>query len=557
MNDAAPPTFFSLIDEPWLAVLDDTGQRTEVSLLDVFRRAGSIRGISGELPTQDFAILRVLLAVLHRAVGGPQDLDHWREIKADWDSAAADVAGYLSRFRDRFWLMHPECPFMQVAGLHTSKSETSDLSKIICDGSGSSSFLTTRLGEHRQSLGWAEAARWLIHAQAFDVAGIHSGAQGDPRVKGGKGYGIGTGWAGQLGGVHMVGDSLSETLMLNLLVPSIVGIEVTNQDLPIWERAPLTPAPQGWPEDAVLPAYRPPSGPLDVYTWASRRILLGGTASRSTSVVNCQGDKLTGHNGYSFEPMSGWRYSDPQSKTAKRDTYMPARHQPGRALWRGLAGLLPLGLPGTSGSGPPPRRVPAIVEWAARLEELGAIDQRLVRVRAVGMTYGTKESAYDEAFNDELELPSRLLSPASRDLADEAVSAAGKAIEAVTLLGSLARDIALASGASQDSGSSRQQVQAWAYFALDGEFRQKLRGLVDTASAVEWGLAWQITVRRIVTRLADRAVDEAGPAALVGREAGGVFRDAGLAIARFRKNLRRVLPDAYLDLSSTRKEGVA
>ena len=56
---------FCLLYEPWIRVMKMDGETIEVSLLDVFRYAPELLRLAGELPTQDIAMLRLLLAVLH------------------------------------------------------------------------------------------------------------------------------------------------------------------------------------------------------------------------------------------------------------------------------------------------------------------------------------------------------------------------------------------------------------------------------------------------------------------------------------------------------------
>ena len=56
---------FNLLEEPWIRVLlPDCGVR-EVSLTDALLHARDYVDLAGELPTQDVAVLRLLLAVLH------------------------------------------------------------------------------------------------------------------------------------------------------------------------------------------------------------------------------------------------------------------------------------------------------------------------------------------------------------------------------------------------------------------------------------------------------------------------------------------------------------
>lgn len=536
--------FFNLVDEPWLPVIGADGRQTEVSLREVFRRSDALRRLVGDLPTQAFAHLRLLLAVLHRAVGGPASLEHWRAVRGNPAGTLRAVDEYLDDWHHRFWLRHPTTPFLQVADLATANGEVFGLSRIVCDGPGTSAFMTTRLGDNVETATWPEAARWLIHAHAYDVSGIHTGALGDPRVKGGKGYGIGTGWAGQIGGVYLVGTTLWETLLLNLVAPSEIDLEGGPDDVPVWERPTLGPAPEGWTPGAG-DSYREPTGPVDVYTWPARRVRLFGDAERCTGVINAQGDRARPQNRFRVEPMTAWRYSIPQTKATGQDTYMPAKHLSERAFWRGLGSLLPgMSEPARRGE-PAARRAPGVLDWAARLQLHDDLGHDLLQVQAVGIEYGSNESVYDELVADGLALPTALLTPGAAPLARVAVDGVHEAEQAVYALGSLAENIALAAGASSDDEGARARTSALAYDALDREFRSWLRTLGPTSDSQERAAAWQHTVREVLSRHAATVVAEAGPAALVGRVAAQQFRDAGIAERWFWRRLREVLPHGF------------
>ena len=56
---------FNLIDEPWIKVMDNNCHVSEVSLKDALLNAHNYTSLSGELPTQDVAVMRLMLAVLH------------------------------------------------------------------------------------------------------------------------------------------------------------------------------------------------------------------------------------------------------------------------------------------------------------------------------------------------------------------------------------------------------------------------------------------------------------------------------------------------------------
>lgn len=59
---------FNLLEDPWIRVRRPDCAIEEVSLTDALLRAHAYAGLAGELPTQDVAVLRLLLAVLHTVV---------------------------------------------------------------------------------------------------------------------------------------------------------------------------------------------------------------------------------------------------------------------------------------------------------------------------------------------------------------------------------------------------------------------------------------------------------------------------------------------------------
>ena len=121
---------FNLLDEPWIRVRDDSCQVHEVSLTDALLHAHQYTSLSGELPTQDIVILRLMLAVLHTifsrvdADGNAAELEDEEEAVERWTDLwelgqlpEEPIREYLEKWHERFWLFHPERPFGQVAGL--------------------------------------------------------------------------------------------------------------------------------------------------------------------------------------------------------------------------------------------------------------------------------------------------------------------------------------------------------------------------------------------------------------------------------------------------------
>ncbi|GAB1646744.1 type I-E CRISPR-associated protein Cse1/CasA [Krasilnikovia sp. MM14-A1259] len=538
------PSTFSLIDDPWIVVLYRTGVQDTISVMKLFAEAGEIRAIVGDLPTQTFAILRLLLAILHCSVAGPADETEWRRLWRSPRLPTDDIGGYLAGYRDRFDLLHPVTPFYQVAGLRTAKDEPVGLERLIADVPNGTPYLTARVGAALSRITPAEAARWLVHCQAYDTSGIKSGAVGDPRVKGGKGYPIGPGWCGNLGGIFLEGASLRETLLLNLIPEDFPGLGRGDADAPVWERDPMGAAEQDI-------RARGPFGPLSLYTWQSRRIRLFGDAEAITGALIANGDKLDTADRHRLEPLSGWRRSEPREKELKRSpVYVPARHDPARALWRGLETLLPApaSAAGTAGAA---HLAPPVTEWLARIRyhEHVARDAR-VTVHAVGAAYGTQQSVIDQTIDDALTMTVQVFHP-DAGLRMLIVSSAGDADAAVKALRVLAANLARAAGAKGDGpADAAGRAADTAYAVLDQQFRHWLGGLGPDTDLAAARSDWQGTVQRGLLRLGADLIRQAGPAAWTGREIGGdkpQFICAPLAEIWFRRRLHRELPLALAD----------
>lgn len=504
---------FDLVSRPWLPVQRLDGTAAELSLREVFAAAGSLRRLVGDVPTQEFALLRLLLAIVHDAVDGPEDLDAWEELWCSEDPFA-EVAGYLDQHRERFDLLHPQAPFFQVAGLRTAKDEVASLNRIVADVPNGDPFFTMRMPEVDR-LGFAEAARWVVHAHAFDTSGIKSGAVGDPRVKGGKGYPQGVAWAGNLGGVLAEGRSLRETLLLNLVAADTGTVRMEKDDRPAWRREPCGPA----ATDKVELASRP-SGPRDLYTWQSRRLRLHHDGDGVHGVVLSYGDPLSpSRDMHRSEPMTGWRRSKPQEKKLGRPlVYMPREHDPTRAVWRGLSSLLFAGRQQGAGQGSEAADSirPRVLEWMARLATEGAVPRRsLIRARTIGAVYGTQQSVIDEVVDDGVTMPVVLLHERDPRYGQAAVDAVTDAEGAVNALGDLAADLAKATGA--EPGPSRDTARDLGFGAVDGPYRQWLRDLGECDDPRRARGEWQRAAHRIVSGLATGLLDAAGQAAWEGR----------------------------------------
>jgi len=536
------PPSFNLAVEPWLPVQRTDGTTASLSLLALFQQADSVRRLVGDVPTQEIALLRLLLAVLYDALDGPAEIEDWEDL---WLSANpfAAVTDYLAQHQENFDLFDPERPFYQVAGLHTAKHEVAPLSRIVADVPVGEQFFTMRR-PGVETLSYAEAARWLVHAHAFDTSGIKSAMAGDDRGKAGKVYPLGVGSLGHLGGVFAEGATFRETLLLNLIAleePEAGFDDRTVKDLPVWRRPePLGP---GEREQAA------PTGLRDLYTWQSRRIRLHAEAGTVTGVVLGYGDPLTLAAPWKSEPMSSWRRSEAQEKKQGRSPfYTPLRHDPSRAAWRGLEALLPArrqaGDDGRRGEAERVVRA-GVARWFTRVITASEIPAgTLVRLRLVGAVYGTQQSVVDEITDDSVVLPVVTLHETNQYYGAAAVDAVSDAELAVVALGHLAANLARAAGT--DPVTPQASARDLGFGTLDGPYRAWLKDLLAFPDLETARREWKTTVHRHMLRLGRQLLDSAGPAADEGRltDVPGLgirLMDAARADQFFRLRLHKVL----------------
>lgn len=545
------PPEYNLLDEPWVPVRLLDGTITEVGLLELLQRSTDIADLACELPTQNIAIQRLVLAVAYR-VATPLDAEEWLE-QLEEGAPIEQMIEYLEKWRERFYLLGGQYPFMQVADLRTPKDTVLGLEKVIADVPNGEQFFTTRNGKALERISAAEAARWVVHTQAYDPSGIRSGAVGDREVKGGKGYPIGPAWCGHLGLVWLKGKNFNETLLLNL-VPAdagdLKGVPVTTEwDWCTWEvSTPETSArgnysrldPKGTPRDLSIPR---------LLTWHSRRIKLIGDPSGVTSVVLAQGDKLAPQQMQRYEPQSLWRYSLPQSRDFKQDVYMPSKFKAGRALWRDLPGTLPV-CEMIKGADKQPKREflqSAVLSFHAELKSsmLAEGYPTQIQIQAVGVTYGPQEATVDDIYADELTLSVAMMRTEREDLATEVDRQARLTEQVAVKVGMLAANLARAAGESGDGAGdgARDRAKEQFFSRIDDPFRAWLAQVDGRLSAREVGQIWASELRRYATELGAQLVASASSSAIIGRDTGWGFMNVSIAENFFRSALQKLVPN--------------
>lgn len=501
-----PEKEFNLLHEPWILVMKPDGEIEEVSILDAFKRAAEFRGLAGELRTQDVAVMRLLLAILHVVFarfdvnGNPGQfkspfdaLDRWEAL---WKMGAFPmevIENYLRNYEDRFYLFHPEQPFYQVPDLEIGTDYPA--AKLIGELSESNHKLrlfSQRSGESKNKLQYSEAARWLLYLNAFDDTSAKPKGKNLPSP--------GVGWLGKLGLVIAMGNNLFETLLLNLIFLKDGNDELWGQEKPIWEAQVVK-----LNERAEI---IPPNNLSELYTLQSRRLLLKRVDKAVIGYTLLGGDFFPKENAFA-EQMTTWKYGKEEKDTVEK--YRPRRHNPSRQLWRDFSALVIQ----TEG-----KRRPGIVSWLARIASKDLILGVHFRLMTVAVHYADKDFFVDDLFTDDLSISASLLT----NLGEDWVDRIGYELETTELLvrnlGFLAENLAKAAGYT-DSEAQKKSAKEQAYFQLDVPFRRWLGAIdpeKDKNRKEEKCEQWWEEAKHIVRKLGKELVAGINPQAFVGRE---------------------------------------
>ena len=220
---------FNLLQERWVRVRTQDCTVQEVSLTDALLHAHAYVDLAGEMPTQDAAMLRLLLAVLHtvfsRVDGNgvpapfeePRDaLQRWGELWQLGHFPEQPIRDYLDKWQDRFWLFHPERPFWQVPEAKIgSPFGAKKLNGEVFESENKSSLFSACAGTGKESMDYPQAARWLVSLNNYDDAAAKKKAKDRPLPS------MGPGWLGRIG----VGSAATSSVA----VPPQVGFSAVTR----------------------------------------------------------------------------------------------------------------------------------------------------------------------------------------------------------------------------------------------------------------------------------------------------------------------------------------
>ena len=419
---------YNLLDEKWIQVASkDTVEK--VSIKELFAGAAKYKELAGDMKTQDFAVMRVMLAILHTVFsrfdsnGDPYEffevdeesflqigeleenyLDDYEDALYQtwidiWNAKEFPkvVYEYLEKWRERFFLYDDKYPFFQVTKEVIEKDAAGggefygkNINRLVSESNNKQAYFSPKDESYKEYIVDDELARWLITLQGY------IGTSDKKKVGSAKTYS--KGWLYDLGGVYLQGNNLFETLMLNFVIAHNENNNLLKTQKPCWEAETIEKNVEYYFHNGI-------DNIASLYTAWCREIFIDPNRTKEDKFV-CFIAKLPEieHSNAFLEPMTVWKYNDTGEY---KDKYRPRKHDANKSMWRNFGLLTGVG-EGT--------RKPGVIEWLNKLgdisesEELG-FNKENIKLCAVCMLddgNATSWAPIDEV-EDTLNLKERVL----------------------------------------------------------------------------------------------------------------------------------------------------
>lgn len=352
---------FNLLDEAWISVVTDYKGTTKlVGMKEFFKDAHKYIALAGDTKTQDFAVMRFLLAVLHTvfsrydADGKPYEMielnkrmqqveEVYEEDESDYKDALMDtwkdlwnsgkfpeiVGEYLEAWRDRFYLFDDKYPFYQVTKDIIIKIDSSYddvtsattciwpslMNRRVSESGNKIAIFSPKDSSSKNILSNSELARWLITFQGVSNASDKKSISKAPNKS--------IGWIYNLGGVYLTSENLFKTMMLNLVIKHPEDQFITIQK-PCWE----------FEMDDLYKKYEDnliTNNLAELYTDWSRLMYYFVKEPEHIGVFRIVKTNEINREDNFLEPLTTWKTYE--------DKTTPKKHSPNESAWR-LFGLI-------------------------------------------------------------------------------------------------------------------------------------------------------------------------------------------------------------------------
>ncbi|MDE6005725.1 MAG: type I-E CRISPR-associated protein Cse1/CasA [Oscillospiraceae bacterium] len=505
---------FNLIDEPWICVRTNDLTVKEVSLKDVFFNAHLYTELAGETKPQDFAVLRLLLAVMHtvfsRYDSNGDDTDdeiqdfafeNWINI---WNSGYIPnkpIERYFREWYDRFWLFDENYPFYQSNTVH-GKGNPYSTAKMIGSlfESGNKPRLFSDRYNNGRLLSYSEAARWLLHINCFDDI-----AAKKPTPK--------KTWTSKLSLIAVKGENLFETLMLNYHAVYDSNNEIY-KSYPSWE------CDNNISEFNRLIAI--PDNQAALLSLQSRRIYLCRGNSMVIGYYISGGDYFEEED-IKNEQMTMWK----SYKEKKNDTvwkYKPKPYDTSKKAWQEFGSIAAFdGNP--IGDNTESYRTPGIMSWINYLLNRSVLDSDyMVKISTLAVIYDYGQATslpVIDMVSDGLTFHSQLLLEigfAWRNRINDEIEKCNKAAMAVYIL---YKNLQKACGRTDKDSKTEQSGELSAkvqfYDMIDRPFRLWLAELKTDYDMDEYCAKLETELKRIALKFGNELAAQTGNMSIFGR----------------------------------------
>jgi CRISPR system Cascade subunit CasA len=483
------PTF-DLLVEPWIPVVRSDGSLDEMGLRQVLADAPSLREIRDPIPTIEFGLYRLLVALV-------MDICELRETPDLEDLLAAGhfdgqrVNAYFERWGDRFDLFHPEHPCMQTAGME-NEDEKPFAALLPAVPSGTSALHFHHHTEESFAVSPAAAARLLATMPPFMTSG---GRTLSPSINGAPPW-----------YVLIQGASVFCTVCLNCCVSPLP--QATGDAPPAWRNGRTIDDTQR----------RTGASLLEALTWRPRRIQLIPNGAGRCSLTGAQTPLIVRTMRFCAGDSCDVDWRDPNVAYHMRaDQVRPLRPREARDLWRDSGALALLQERDRIGDGDRAQERferPAIITQFAGLVADGVIDVgATLNLVAYGMRTDMNKKVF-EWQRESLSLPTPLVwrSPfrAHAQLAIDQAERAAACLKYAVRRG-YPRD---AKGNKAAFGARIAEAQRGYWQALRPDFYRLLEQLVDLPDRggdeqiVSHMTAWQERITQAAWVALDRAIGD-------------------------------------------------
>lgn len=511
---------------------DNKGSVEEVSLIELFNNAHNYLGLAGEMPTQDFAVLRLLLAVIHtvfsrfdaKGKAYPyMSLDeHYKQIEEvdedDEEEYEIDlmetwvtlwnegkfpliVEEYLLKWKDRFYLFDDTYPFYQISENELNKREINktnpsavnpkNINRTISESGNKTALFSPKYtdGKNKDKMTEAELARWLVLYQGY--IGLS-----DKVIFGSEKYEVpnSKGWLFDIGGITLNGNNLYETLLLNFAIRHPDESYFLSIQKPSWE----------FTGDEVvkrLLRQQPLDNLAELYTNWSRAIYIEPeTDTQENFSLNIIKLPEIEHQNQFLELMTLWRFNE---RGDNKDTYTPRRHRTAESFWRSFGVVF---MPNKKDK----LKHPGIIDWLHYIQEM--LGQYKITIYTFGMEPDGNATSWvpvDEYY-DGLKMSDYVLVDVAEAgwvprITDE-VEKTKEIIEKT--LGNFVREVKTIRNINNNDFTNK--ILREAYYAVDRPFREWLTSLEVNQSKEEKIREWREQLQVIMIDQADRLVETAG-----------------------------------------------